>query len=140
MICSRDLISNPGVKINVYPLQLHAGQNAGCETACMPCCVQFFDDDTTEAAIFVDATNAFILIFNRQVTLHNCKFICPPLCPTLINTYRKLPSLFFVDGENQFNLQRRNNPRGPCCYVNVQHWIQTIHTEITEHSKTSLAY
>ena len=58
---------------------------------------KFFDDDTTEAVIFVDATNAFNSL-NRQATLHNCKFICPALCPILINTYRE-PSLLFVDGE-----------------------------------------
>ena len=89
-IAKLDLLESMG------PLQLCAGQNAGCEAACHAMS-KIFDDDTTEAVIFVDAANAFNSL-NQQVTLHNFKFICPALCPTLINTYRE-PSLLFVDGE-----------------------------------------
>ena len=89
-IAKLDLLESMG------PLQLCAGQNVGCEAACHAMS-KIFDDDTTEAVIFVDATNAFNSL-NRQVTLHNCKFICPALCPILINTYHE-PSLLFVVGE-----------------------------------------
>jgi hypothetical protein len=54
--------------------------------------------EETEAALFVDANNAFNSL-NRQVTLLNSRSICPPLAPILINTYRN-PSFLFVDGEH----------------------------------------
>ena len=58
---------------------------------------KIFDDDITEAMLFVDASNAFYCL-NRRITLHNCQYICPALSQTLINTYREA-SLLFCDGQ-----------------------------------------
>ena len=80
----------------VGSLQLCAGQDAGCEAAvhAMSC---MFEEDNTEAMLFVDASNAFNRL-NRQVTLHNTQYICPAMGPILINTYRNA-SWLFVGGQ-----------------------------------------
>ena len=54
---------------------------------------KIFQDPDTEAALLVDATNAFNSI-NRQAALHNVSVICPPLGQVLINTYRSSIRLF----------------------------------------------
>ncbi len=81
----------------VGPLQLCAGQDAGCEAA-VHAINQIFDNEDTEAIIMVDASNAFNCL-NRQATLLNCDTICPSLTHILINTYR-CNSHLFVDGQH----------------------------------------
>ena len=78
------------------PLQLCAGHNSGCEAAVHAMKI-IFEEEDTEAMIFVDATNAFNQL-NREVTIYNTQAVCPALAPTLINTYRSPPSLF-INGE-----------------------------------------
>ena len=80
----------------VGPLQLCAGQIAGCEAA-VHAMGTIFSDDNTEAMIFVDASNAFNSL-NRPATLLNSISVCPSLAPILINTYR-IESWLFVDGQ-----------------------------------------
>ena len=67
-----------------------------------------FLENETEAALFVDANNAFNSL-NRQGTLLNAQSICPSLAPVLINTYRE-SSLLFVDGE--FILSKEGTTQG----------------------------
>ena len=67
------------------PLQLCAGQNAGCEVA-VHTMRKIFHDSTTDAVILVDASNAFNNI-NRQVTLLNILNLCPVIATVLINCY-----------------------------------------------------
>ena len=74
------------------PLQLCAGQDGGCEAA-VHAMKQIFLDQNTEAALLVDATNAFNSI-NRQAALHNINVLCPPLAQVLTNTYRHPVRLF----------------------------------------------
>ena len=58
-------------------LQLSAGQIAEVETAVHNIIVQdVFHHDEAEAALLVDATNAFNTM-NRAATLHNIRFISP---------------------------------------------------------------
>ena len=59
----------------VGSIQLCAGQEAGCEAA-VHAMAQIFDDNETEAMIFVDASNAFNRL-NRQVALRNTEVVCP---------------------------------------------------------------
>ena len=80
----------------VGSLQLCAGQDAGCEAA-VHAMSNIFQEESTEAMIFVDASNAFNNL-NRQATLLNVTTICPSLAPALINTYRN-PSRLFVGGK-----------------------------------------
>ena len=79
----------------VGSLQLCTGQDAGCEAA-VHAMAHIYDEEDTEAMIFVDAANAFNRL-NRQVALRNTQAICPALAPILINTYRDSSQLF-VDG------------------------------------------
>ena len=68
-------------------LQLCAGRDAGNEAA-LHIMRAIFYDDSTEAVLLVDASNAFNSL-NPQVSLHNIQTLCPPLAKILINTYRK---------------------------------------------------
>ena len=77
------------------PLQLCAGQDAGCEAA-VHAMSHVFSEDNTEAVLSVDASNAFISL-NRQVALHNLQYLCSSLATILLNTYRNDVSLF-IDG------------------------------------------
>ena len=69
------------------PLQLCAGQDAGCEAA-IHAMRYIYSDSSTQGVLLVDAMNAFNCL-NRQVSLHNMQSLCPPLANILINTYRK---------------------------------------------------
>ena len=57
-----------------------------------------FQHDETEAALLLDATNAFNTL-NRATALHNIRFICPSLSTILVNIY-KAPTQLFIDGES----------------------------------------
>ena len=78
------------------PLQLCAGQEAGCEAA-IHAIRQLFQSNENEAAILVDASNAFNSL-NRQNALRNIQHLCPSLATVLINTYREDVPLH-IDGE-----------------------------------------
>ena len=77
-------------------LQMCGGQISGIEAAVHATRTAFESDDC-EAALLVDATNAFNAL-NRQVALHNIRCLCPPIATILINTYRS-PTELFVDGD-----------------------------------------
>ncbi len=64
--------------------ELCAGQMAGAEAA-VHAVRECFLQENTEAAILVDATNAFNSL-NRNTALHNIQFTCPALATVLRNT------------------------------------------------------
>ena len=80
------------------PLQLCAGQDGGCEAA-VHAMKQIFLDQGTEAALLVDATNAFNYI-NQHSAVHNINVMCPSLTHVLINTYRH-PVHLFITGNGE---------------------------------------
>ena len=63
-------------------LQLCAGQKAGSQTA-VHAMRQVFEDTNTQAALLVDASNAFNNL-NRQTTLLNINLNCPSIAKVLI--------------------------------------------------------
>ena len=77
------------------PLQVCTGLKSGAEAA-----VHFirekFREETAQACILVDASNAFNSV-NRQVMLHNIQRQLPELAPVAINMYRN-ESRLFVSG------------------------------------------
>ena len=81
-------------------VQLCAGQIARVESA-VHAVQKCFEQDGTEAALLVDASNAFNSL-NRDAALHNIHFLCPPISIMLINTYRVQTELF-IDGEVIFS-------------------------------------
>ena len=70
------------------------GQISGIEAA-VHAARQAFDSGECEAALLVDATNAFNSL-NRQVALHNIRHLCPPIATILVNSCRA-PTELFVD-------------------------------------------
>ena len=74
------------------PFQLCAGQEAGAEAA-IHAMRTVFNEETTDAVLFVDASNAFNNL-NRKVALHNIQFVCPQIATALINCYRQSSHLF----------------------------------------------
>ena len=76
------------------PLQLCAGQQAGCEAA-VHALRSMFEDSANDGILFVDASNAFNRL-NRAVALINIQRICPIISPILINTYRSEARLFVM--------------------------------------------
>ena len=77
-------------------LQMCAGQVAGCEAAAHSV-REHFQKTETEAALLVDASNAFNSL-NRMTALHNVQHLCPSLSTILINSYRAHSDLY-IDGE-----------------------------------------
>ena len=75
-------------------LQLCAGQIAGIEAAVHA--MTSFQDENSEAALLVDASNAFNS-FNRNAALLNVRSLCPAIATILTNAYRDSTDLF-VDG------------------------------------------
>jgi len=74
------------------PLQLCAGQPAGCEAG-IHAMRKVFDSSDAEAALQVNATNAFNRL-NRQVALRNISILNPSFARILINTYREDSKLY----------------------------------------------
>ena len=73
-------------------VQLCAGQDAGCEAA-VHAMKSILENEDTQAALLVDAKNAFNLL-NRRLALVNCHKICPSIAVTLTNLYREDASLY----------------------------------------------
>ena len=76
------------------PLQVCAGQAAGCGAA-IHAMRDLFCDAGSEAALLVDASNAFNSV-NRQAALHNISILCPALSKVLPNTYGAPTHLFLL--------------------------------------------
>ena len=100
------------IKKAVGPIQLCAGQEAGCEAA-IHAIHKIFDDSTTDAVMLVDATNAFNAL-NREVALRNIHTSCPALATILTNTYRHDIPLF-IGGETIMSQEGTT----PFSYANV---------------------
>ena len=71
-----------------------SGQISGIEAA-VHAARQAFDSAECEAALLIDATNAFNFL-KRQVALHNIRCLCPPIATILVNSYRA-PTELLVD-------------------------------------------
>ena len=71
------------VMISCSNVQMCSGQEAGSEAA-IHAVREVFENEEAEAALLVDADNAFNNI-NRQTLLHNIKIICPIISQYVIN-------------------------------------------------------
>lgn len=89
-------VIGPCVQRVAGTLQLCAGQAMGIEAA-VHAMQGIYGDDSTEAVLMVDASNAFNRL-NRKAALHNAEELCPALATILKNTYGR-PADLFVDGE-----------------------------------------
>ena len=91
-VIGEDVVSAAG------PLQTCAGHAAGSEAA-VHTMKELFDKNECEAALLVDASNAFNCI-NRQAALHNISVLCPSFSTILHNTYGA-PVRLFIVGEGE---------------------------------------
>ena len=64
-----------------------------------------FASDETDAALLVDASNAFDSP-NRAAALHNVRVICPIIAIYAINTYRAPARLFITGGKKSSSLRK----------------------------------
>jgi hypothetical protein len=78
------------------PLQLCAGQRAGCEAA-IHALKRIHDSQQSEAVLMVDAENAFNRL-NRKVMLANTEILCPTMATFVRNCYSTSPSMFVTGG------------------------------------------
>ena len=85
-----DIVSSVG------SLQTCAGHEGGCE-AIIHSMRSMFEDESCEAVLLVDASNAFNPI-NRQVFLHNIAIICPSIATYVKNCYNTRLRLFVTGG------------------------------------------
>ncbi len=90
-------------------IQLCAGQITGVESAAHAV-QECFKRDDTEAALLVDASNAFNSL-NREAALNNIRFLCPSISTMLINTYRA-PTELFINGEVIYSREREGTTQG----------------------------
>ena len=78
-----------------------------------------FTDESTEAVLLVDASNAFNSL-NHQVALHNISMLCPSLATILINTYRANVPLF-IDGKHLRKPHRGIHWQWLCMIDTIRH-------------------
>ena len=83
------------ISIAAGATQLCAGQEAGAE-AIIHAMLEEYSEDTTEGILLVDADNGFNRL-NRNMALHNIRFICPAFSTILLNCYRT-PTKLYVQG------------------------------------------
>ena len=91
---------------------------------------EVFQSSETEAAILVDARNAFNAL-NRQVALRNIQQLCPPLSKLLTNTYRDDIDLF-IDGETIYSQEgtTQGDPLAMAMYaIAITPLINTLESE-----------
>ena len=112
------------------PLQLCAGQEAGCEAA-VHAVQQMFESPDAEAVILVDAFNSL----NRENALRNIQHLCPSLSTVLINTYPEDVHLF-IDGETLMSEEGTTKVilwPWPCIYaIGILPRIQCLSNENTK--------
>ena len=95
-------VIGPDVMEAAGPLQLCAGQDAGCE-AVVHSIRQLYLEYDTEALLLVDAENAFNSL-NRETALRNILHLCPSIGHVVFNIYHDNVSLF-IGGETIYSLE-----------------------------------
>ena len=98
-----------------------SGQEAGSEAA-IHAVREVFENEETEAALLVDAANAFNNI-NRQALLHNIKIIYPIISQYVINCY-KISARLFIIGGKKISSREGTTQRIPC-NGNICYWSNT---------------
>ena len=78
-VAKQDVINASGA------MQVCVGQKSGGEAA-IHAMRNIFEADETDAALLVDASNAFNSL-NRAVTLNNIRVLCPLIATFVTNTY-----------------------------------------------------
>ena len=98
-------------------MELCAGQCAG-EEAAVHAISECFQQEVVEAALFVDASNAFNSL-NRAAAMHNIRILCPSVAIFIINIYRRHSRLFIVGGGEIISSEgtTQGDPMGMAVYA-----------------------
>ena len=108
------------------PLQVCAMQVAGCEAA-IHAMQDLSCDDRAEAALLVDASNAFNSV-NYQAALQNISTLCPALSMVLHNTYGAATCLF-ATGQGKISLREGTSQGDPLAMVLL---IRKLHSTVPD--------
>ena len=71
-----------------------------------------FEDDSTEAVILIDASNAFNAL-NRKAALHNIQHLCPEFATFTKNLFRCDAELFLADSDDIILSEEGTTQGGP---------------------------
>ena len=125
-VVKQDMINASGAT------QVCAGQKSGGEAA-VHAMRSIFQADETDAALLIDASNAFNSL-NRAAALNNIRVLCP-LSPTYVtNTYRVPARLFVVGGSELKSAERttQGDPLAMSVYaISSQPLISLLHNRST---------
>ena len=117
-------------------IQLCAGQLSGCKAAVHSVRERFLEEDT-EAALLVDASNAFNSI-NRMSALLDIRHLCPSIATILINCYRA-PTKLFIDGDVILS-QEGTTQGGSTWYAHVRSRNSATNQETYHIRETNLVH
>ena len=122
-------------------LQLCAGQKAGCE-ASAHAMKEIFEEEETDAVLFVDASNAFYSL-NRNAMLHNIKYLCPHLAMYVKNCYGSSSRLFVYGGKELLSEEgtTQGDPLAMHSYgIGILPFLSIIKTELHNINMKHVAY
>ena len=125
-VAKQDLIDASGA------MQVCAGQKSGGEAA-IHAMRNIFEADETDAALLVDASNAFNSL-NRAAPLNNIRVLCPLIATYVINTYRVPARLFVVGGSELIPAEgtTQGDPLAMSVYaISLQPLISLLHNRTT---------
>ena len=105
--------------------QVCAGHKSGSEAA-IHAMHDIFESDETDAALLVDASNAFNSL-NRAAALHNVRVICLIIAIYAINTYRA-PARLFIIGEKELKSSEGTTQGDPLAMSLYAISLQTLIT------------
>ena len=130
-------VTKPDVIDASGSLQVCAGHKSVSEAA-IHAMRNIFEVDETDAALLIDASNAFNAL-NRAAALHNIRVLCPTLATYVINTYRQPVRLFITSGEELISAEgtTRVDPLSMSLYAISLQPLITRHARL-KRSKTVL--
>ena len=121
-------VTKPDVIDASDSLQVCAGHKSVSEAA-IHAMRNIFEADETDAALLIDASNAFNAL-NRAAALHNIRVLCPTLATYVINTYRQPARLFITGGEELISAEgtTQSDPLSMSLYaISLQPLITRLH-------------
>ena len=122
-------------------LQLCAGQKAGCEAAAHSM-KDIFEEEDTDAVLFIDASNAFNSI-NRAAMIHNIQYLCAPMAIYIKNCYGT-PSRLFIAGGKEIQSSEGSTQGDPMAMqaygIGILPFLSMIKPEIDSEKMKHVAY
>ena len=121
-------VTKPDVIDASGSLQVCAGHKSVSEAA-IHAMRNIFEADETDAALLIDASNAFNAL-NRAAALHNIRVLCTTLATYVITTYRQPVRLFITGGEELISAEgtTQGDPLSMSLYaISLQPLITRLH-------------